>query len=205
MATNRTPAEPARRPRPKRRLPPEVLTDAEVRRLMDACGGGPVGIRNRALLALMYRTGVRVSEALALEPKDLDLENGTVRVLSGKGGRSRVVGLDPGGAAVVAAWAVERDRILASGGGATGRVPLFCTGAWHRHVPLSAPSSGTTLPPDSSGPGKHQSRRGRRFWWHGRVSPHRATVGPVFRGQQCPPILRGPAGTRVGADAASGG
>ena len=104
-----------------RRFPPEVLTDAEVRALMDACGPGPHGARNRALVALMYRTGLRVSEALSLYPKDLNFEAGTVRVLHGKGGKARVVGIDPGGTAVVAAWATVREG-LGIGPGS----PLFC-------------------------------------------------------------------------------
>ncbi|MFM9957650.1 MAG: tyrosine-type recombinase/integrase [Phycisphaerales bacterium] len=107
-----------RRPR---RYPPEVLTDAEVRLLMDACGEGPRGDRNRALLALMYRTGLRVSEALALSPKDVDLHAGTVRVLNGKGGKTRVVGIDPGGAAVVATWAAVREALRVG-----ASAPLFC-------------------------------------------------------------------------------
>lgn len=69
-----------------RRLPPETLTDDEIRRLMAACGGDkPVPTRNRALIALLYRAGVRVSEALNLYPKDVDLDAGAVRVLNGKG------------------------------------------------------------------------------------------------------------------------
>lgn len=100
-----------RRPKPKRRLPPEVLTDDEVRALLDACGRyTAVALRNRALITLMYRAGLRVSEALGLQPKDLDLSNGIVRVLHGKGDRYRAVGLDPGAAAVVAAWIAERGR-----------------------------------------------------------------------------------------------
>ncbi len=88
---------------------------------MDACGDGPRADRNRALLALMYRTGLRVSEALALSPKDVDLQAGTVRVLNGKEGKARVVGIDPGGAAGVATWAAVREAL---GIGASG--PLFC-------------------------------------------------------------------------------
>ena len=93
-----------RRPKPRRRFPAEVLTDPEVRALLDACGGPyhPVALRNRALIALMYRAGLRVSEALALSPKDVDLATGVVRVLHGKGDVSRTVGLDAGACAVVA-------------------------------------------------------------------------------------------------------
>ena len=132
----------APRPKPKRRLPPEVLTDEEVRTLLDACGRYThVALRNRALITLMYRAGLRVSEALALQPKDVDLTNGIVRVLHGKGDRYRAVGLDPGAAAVVAAWLAERGRGQRVGGRVAARAnpplarvadplaaaPLLCT------------------------------------------------------------------------------
>ena len=100
--------------RPPRRLPPEVLTDAEVSALMNACGRfTPTGIRDRALIALLYRTGLRINEALHLYPKDLDLEGGSIRVLNGKGGKSRTVGVDPGAAAVIERWLEARLRSLA--------------------------------------------------------------------------------------------
>ena len=109
--------------RPKRRLPPEVLTDAEVCALMGACGRhAPTGLRNRALIALLYRTGLRINEALSLYPKDLELAGGSVRVLHGKCGRSRTVGLDPGAAAIIERWLDARSRL-----GLGGRHPVFCT------------------------------------------------------------------------------
>jgi len=109
--------------RPKRRLPPEVLSDAEVGALMGACGRhAPTGIRNRALIALLYRTGLRINEALSLYPKDLELAAGSVRVLHGKGGKSRTVGLDPGAAAIIERWLDARSRL-----GLNGRQPVFCT------------------------------------------------------------------------------
>ena len=75
---------------PRRRLPPEILTDAEVCALMRVCSRhAPTGLRNRALIALLYRAGLRINEALSLYPKDLELAGGSVRVLNGKGGRSR--------------------------------------------------------------------------------------------------------------------
>ncbi|MBX3366940.1 MAG: tyrosine-type recombinase/integrase [Phycisphaeraceae bacterium] len=117
-----TAARPQRRPKPKHRLPPEVLTDEEVRALLDACGRyTAVALRNRALITLMYRAGLRVSEALALQPKDVDIVNGIVRVLHGKGDRYRAVGLDPGAAAVVAAWLAERGRGQRVGGRVAAR------------------------------------------------------------------------------------
>jgi site-specific recombinase XerD len=97
-----------------------VLTDAEVRALMAACPGTPVGLRNRALIAVMYRAGLRIREALELRPKDIDAAGGAVRVLFAKGGKDRTVGIDPGGMAVLAAWlAVRGERPLGA--------PLLCT------------------------------------------------------------------------------
>ena len=54
--------------------PPEILSEVEVRALIRACSNrAPTGIRNRALIAVMWRCGLRISEALALEPRDVDL------------------------------------------------------------------------------------------------------------------------------------
>jgi site-specific recombinase XerD len=90
---------------------------------MRSCGRhAPTGIRNRALIALLYRTGLRIREALGLCPKDLDLAGGSVRVLAGKGGKARTVGLDPGAAAIVERWLDARGRI-----GLSGHHRLFCT------------------------------------------------------------------------------
>lgn len=91
--------------------------------MIAACSNrAPTGIRNRALLVVLYRGGLRVSEALALKPKDVDAAAGTITVLHGKGDRRRTVGLDPGAFAVVARWLERRGAL-----GITGRQPLFCT------------------------------------------------------------------------------
>ncbi|MCA9282244.1 MAG: tyrosine-type recombinase/integrase [Phycisphaeraceae bacterium] len=110
----------------KTTLPIEVLTEDEARRLMDACGArSPTGLRNRALIALLYRAGLRVSEALALYPKDIDLQRGIVRVLRGKNGYARTVGIDPAACAVIARWVEARRRM--SRGVDWKTVPLLCT------------------------------------------------------------------------------
>jgi integrase len=98
-------------PNKGRTFPPEPLTPQEVYALMDACGHASAGRRNRALIMLLWRTGLRCAEALALEPKDVDLQRGEVRVLHGKGDRSRVVALDPAAAAVLEVWARERSAL----------------------------------------------------------------------------------------------
>lgn len=112
----------------KATLPIEVLTEDEARRLMDACGArSPTGLRNRALLALLYRAGLRVSEALALRPKDIDLERGIVRVLRGKNGYARTVGIDPAACDVIARWVEVRHRMSRGVREEWSNAPLLCT------------------------------------------------------------------------------
>lgn len=116
------PSTPPASLRPRRR-PPEVLTEPEAIALIRACSTrAPTGIRNRALIAVMWRSGLRISESLALELRDLDLEAGTLRVRHGKGDRSRTVGVDEQTAALLARW-LDRRRSLGPG----ARAPVFCT------------------------------------------------------------------------------
>jgi site-specific recombinase XerD len=106
-----------------RKLPPEPLSPDEVKALIRACSKrATTGIRNRALIVVLYRAGLRISEALALLPKDLDAQASTIRVLHGKGDHDRVVGLDAGAWAILQLWL---DRRAAAG--ITGRAPVFCT------------------------------------------------------------------------------
>ena len=111
-----------RRRRPKRRFPPEVLSNEEVLALLGACPDSHTGVRNRALLALLYRCGLRLGEALKLRPKDLDLNEGVVRILHAKGGHSRTSGIDPGAAAEVARWLALRGTWTLP-----PLAPVFCT------------------------------------------------------------------------------
>jgi len=106
-----------------RRRPPEVLTEPEAIALMKACSSrAPTGIRNRALIAMLWRSGLRISEALALELRDVDLELGTLRVRHGKGDKSRTVGVDEQTSALLDRW-LDRRRKLGPG----ARAPVFCT------------------------------------------------------------------------------
>jgi integrase len=100
--------------------PPEPLTVGEVKALLAAADDGTAaGRRNRALLVLLWRTGLRCSEALSLRPSDVNTAAGTVRVLRGKGRRARTVGIDPTAAAVLEEWMVQREFLGLNGG------PLF--------------------------------------------------------------------------------
>ena len=117
--------KPNRRPKPRRKLPPEVLSPDEVNALMAACKGDCyLAVRNRALIAVLYRSGLRIAEALSLYPKDVDAERSSIRVLRGKGGRSRTVGIDAGGLEMLRPWLSRRERM-----GFNGVQPLFCS-AW---------------------------------------------------------------------------
>jgi integrase/recombinase XerD len=77
-------------PRQPRHLP-DTLTVAEVERLLEAVETStPAGMRDRALLEVLYAAGLRVSEALGLDAEDVSLDGGFVRVI-GKGDRERLV------------------------------------------------------------------------------------------------------------------
>ncbi|MEL6741912.1 MAG: site-specific integrase, partial [Planctomycetota bacterium] len=118
-------AELAPHPTRGKLMPPEVFTEDEVRALIAACSTrGVTGHRNRALLAILWRTGVRISEALELRPYDVDFKNGTVRVRLGKGLKPRTTVLsDLDALPLVERWLEEREKLQAVGEGA----PLFCT------------------------------------------------------------------------------
>ena len=74
-------------PRPTRRLP-DTLDVEEVDRLLEAASSG--GLRDRALLELLYAAGLRVSEAVGLDRDDVSLDGAFVRVI-GKGDKERLV------------------------------------------------------------------------------------------------------------------
>lgn len=104
-------------------FPPEILTANEVKALLAGCSGrAPTGVRNRALIAVMYRGGLRLGETLALKAKDVDPAQGTVTVLHGKGDRRRTVGLDPAAMGLVMRWVEKRASL-----GLARRQKLFCT------------------------------------------------------------------------------
>ena len=79
-------------PRQGRPLP-KSLTESEVEALLDAPDlSTPEGFRDRAMLELLYATGLRVSELVGLRPDQISLNQGVVRV-TGKGGKERLVPL----------------------------------------------------------------------------------------------------------------
>ena len=109
--------------------PPETYTEAEVESLQKACGRPqyPTNARARALLGLLYGTGLRISEALDLTPGDVDVEQRAVYVRRGKGGKHRHVGLPARHLPALDVWLKARQKL-----GLNGVHPLFCTLAGRR-------------------------------------------------------------------------
>jgi integrase/recombinase XerD len=106
-----------------KKYPAEPLTEAEAQALVDAIKGtGPLAARNRALVALLWRSGLRVSEALSLKPADVDEAQGTVNVRDGKGRKARMAMIDGRALGYLRAWLEVRKAL-----GLNGRQPLFCT------------------------------------------------------------------------------
>ena len=107
---------------PIRRYPSEHLQPEEIQRLLDACDNNAYGKRNRALITVMYRGGLRLAEALALHERDIDFKNQSVRILHGKGDKARTAGLDRHALEIVQEWMVAREAWHLP-----WETPLFCT------------------------------------------------------------------------------
>lgn len=106
-----------------KRFPAQPLSGDEVKSLIRACSKrSSTGIRNAALVATLYRCGLRISECLSVVPRDLDPDTGAIRVMNGKGGTVRSVALDPGAWAILQRWLDRRVAI-----GINGRSTVFCT------------------------------------------------------------------------------
>lgn len=100
---DQNPAKPLRNPRPDRALPHFLTTD-EILQLLDAPPKSkPLGMRDHAILETMYSTGIRVSELVATNDDDLDMETGLLRV-RGKGRRERLAPLGSHAVRAVKNW-----------------------------------------------------------------------------------------------------
>jgi site-specific recombinase XerD len=84
------------------RDPPDPPTVEEIIAVMRAAGDSPEGARLRGVIVVMWRAGLRISEALALAESDLDPTRGAILVRHGKGDKRREVGMD--------SWGKRRDK-----------------------------------------------------------------------------------------------
>lgn len=122
-ATRRDVAAAVAGPKAPRRLP-KALSRDDVARLLDgaAAQDGPLGVRDAALLELLYATGARISEVVGLDIDDLDSEHALVK-LRGKGGKERVVPVGSAARDAVEAYLVRGRPGLAARG--TGSAALL--------------------------------------------------------------------------------
>ncbi len=101
------PAKPLRNPRRQRKLP-HFLTTNEIGKLLSApSDSDSMGLRDRAILEVMYSAGLRVSELVGINDVDLDLEEGIVRV-RGKGKKERLSPLGSYAVRAIQSWTRKR-------------------------------------------------------------------------------------------------
>jgi integrase/recombinase XerD len=118
-------------PTPSRRLPKSLTVD-EVLALLTGAGGdspsdGPLTLRNRAMLELLYSTGARISEAVGLDIDDIDTQARSV-LLRGKGGKQRLVPIGRPALDALNAYLVRGRPDLARRGRGTAAIFLNARG-----------------------------------------------------------------------------
>jgi integrase/recombinase XerD len=148
------------RPRVPRGLP-KALSEEEVARLLAApAGDGPIALRDRAMLEVLYGTGVRVSELVGLSLGDIDLDSSLLRAF-GKGDKERIVPVGTHATRALVAWLGEGGR------------PEVAPAQWRRRgdaeaVFLGARGGRLTR----QGAWDVLRRHGERVGLAGRLSPH---------------------------------
>jgi len=93
------------------RYPPDPPTVEEIIAVISAAGDDPDGLRLRGVIVVLWRAGLRISEALALTETDLDPDRGALLVRRGKGGKRREVGMDRWGWTQLRPWLELRERL----------------------------------------------------------------------------------------------
>jgi integrase len=160
---------------------PIIPTVEEIVVVMRASGDRPDGLRLRGVIVVLWRAGLRMSEAFALAESDLDRTRGAVLVRRGKGGKRREVGMDRGAWDQLEPWLQVRARlpVYRSGGRrlATGTPPIVklhrtpkCGGPdlANAIIPVPSPSTRSVLFDQSvtvaAGRTAQRSRWARGLW-----------------------------------------
>jgi integrase len=134
--------------------PPKV---EEIVAVMRAAGDRAHGRGLRGLIAILWRSGLRIQEALALTEGDLDHRRGSLLVRRGKGGRRREVGMDAWGWEQLQPWLDVRCELPIG--------PLLCvingtTRGRTGRPPQHAPSCGVSPPRQECGAASRHTRYG---------------------------------------------
>jgi site-specific recombinase XerD len=98
--------------------PPDPPRSEEIILMMRKAGHDRHGLRLRALIAVLWREGLRISEALALKETDIDAARGSLLIRHGKGDKRREAGMDQFGFEQLAPWLAHRVALPVG--------PLFC-------------------------------------------------------------------------------
>lgn len=88
--------------------PPDPPRPEEIIQVMRQAGHDRHGLRIRALIAVLWRGGLRISEAVALNETDIDQDRGSLLIRRGKGDKRREAGMDQFGFEQLAAWLTVR-------------------------------------------------------------------------------------------------
>jgi len=101
----------------------DIITRSDVLAILKVAGRGKTARRNVAAFVVMWRAGLRASETSDLLVRDVDMHKLEIFIRSGKGGKSRTVGMDPQTAAMVELWIRDRNKFS----DVTTESPLFCS------------------------------------------------------------------------------
>ncbi len=109
----RNPAQGVSAPKTAKRLPAALDAD-QMARLLEFRASDSLGSRDKALMELLYSSGLRLAELLALDLTDIDLADATVRV-TGKGSKTRIVPVGRLAVQAIRAWLNERAAVARAG------------------------------------------------------------------------------------------
>lgn len=146
-AVSRNPFAGIPAPRAKKTLP-KTLTAEQASHLVAISGDDALAVRDRALLELLYSSGLRVGEVVALDLTHLDLKAGMVRV-SGKGAKTRVLPVGRQARQALSRWLAVRSQLVCreemalftsrDGGRLGARAVQLRVRRWARHQGLGVP------------------------------------------------------------------
>jgi integrase/recombinase XerC len=112
-AVSKNPITSVSAPRSKKRLPGNLDAD-RMARLLEIPGDGPLVERDRAMLELLYSSGLRLAELVDLNVGDVDMQDATVRV-TGKGNKDRIVPVGRHALRALRQWSLSRGDLATAG------------------------------------------------------------------------------------------
>ena len=129
-AVRKNPVTSVSSPKSRKRLPGNLDAD-RMARLLDIPGDGAIVDRDRAILELLYSSGLRLAELIDLNVGDVDMQDATVRV-TGKGNKDRIVPVGRHALRALRQWASTRAELAD-----VGEVALFVSNRGNRISPRS--------------------------------------------------------------------